>query len=319
MIRDDDLPDAIGPYVVLGRLGDSAAAQAEVFEAQDEHGTPVCIKRIHPSVSEDVEFVARFEAEIELAEMLEHINIVRVSDHGEDGGHYFVMEWIDGVDLGMLLRSELGSGRPGILPPGLVAYLGVELCRALAYVHRSDWTLDEAGQRVRRRGPVIHSDISPSNILLSRQGFVKLADFGLARALGRTGAKTLTQARGKPMFWAPEQFADEEIGVETDLFALGLVLWRALIGTQPYAEARPRGQMLNEWIAERTIANERRSVVEAAPDAPATLQRVIEGLLQPIERRIGSAEELFETLRPIEPLDGHAQLAARVARGSGTP
>jgi len=141
---------------------------------------------------------------------------------------------------------------------------------------------------------------------------VKLADFGLARALGRTGERTLTEARGKLMFWAPEQFADEEIGVETDLFALGLVLWRALIGTQPYAEGRPKGRMLDEWIAERTMANERRSVVEAAPDASATLQRVIEGLLQPIERRIGSAEELFETLRPVEPLDGHAQLAARV-------
>lgn len=308
--RAVSLPTAIGPYVVLERLSPEGAEHAEVFRGKDTHGADVCIKRIHPNVSESVEFVSRFQTEVDLAEQLDHINIVRVSDHGEDDGHYFVMEWVDGVDLGALLRAD------GKLAPGLVAYLGVELCRALAYVHRSEWTEDGAGGRLRRRGPVIHGDMSPSNVLLSRQGFVKLADFGLARALGRTGAKALTQARGKPMYWSPEQFMDEEIGVETDLFALGLILWRALIGTQPYAEGRPRGRMLNDWIADQTIAGQRRSVREAAPEAPPTLQRVIEGLLQPIERRIGSAEELFETLRPIEPLDGHSQLAARVAAAS---
>ncbi len=310
-----DLPEAIGPYLVLERLGE-AAAHAEVLKARDEHGTIVCVKRVHPSVCEDVEFVARFAAEIELAESLEHINVVRVSDHGEDGGHYLVMEWIDGVDLGALLRSRLAEGGPGALPAELVTYLGVELSRALSYLHRSAWVIGAGGERARSRGPVIHGDLSPSNVLLSRHGFVKLADFGLSRALGRTGARTRTEARGKPMYWAPEQFADEPIGVETDLFALGLVLWRALVGTQPYAEARPRGRPLNEWIAERTVANARRAIAEAAPGAPAPLQRAIEGLLQPVERRVGSAEELFEALQPVEPLDGHAQLAALVSRAA---
>ncbi|MGE3630423.1 MAG: serine/threonine-protein kinase [Sandaracinaceae bacterium] len=310
------IPKAIGPYVPLARVSRAASIHAEVFKACDPDGGVVCLKRIHPSVGESVEFVARFAEEIELARQLEHLNLVRVLDHGEDGGHYFVMEWVDGVDLGVLLQAGPSSTpAEGTLPAELVVYLGVELCRALAYVHRSEW----AGEGVRTRGPVVHGDLSPSNVLVGRQGFVKLADFGLARALGRTGARTLTEARGKPIYWAPEQFAGEAIGVETDLFALGLVLWRALIGTQPYAEGRPRGRMLNDWIAERTqhAATSRRSVREAAPDAPATLVRVIEGLLQPIERRIGSAEELYETLRSIEPLDGHAQLGARVALAGG--
>jgi len=310
------IPGSIDAYEVLERLSHTGA-YAEVFQARDERGTLVCVKRVHADGSDGVELAARFDEEIRLAELLDHINVVRVWGHGYDGGHYYVMEWVEGVDLEALFRSALLERSCGpLLSPELVAYLGVELCRALAYIHRSDWILDGFGGRDRRRrGPVIHGDISPSNILLARDGFVKLADFGLARSLGRTGAKTLTEASGKPMYWSPEQFEGEEYGVETDLFSLGLVLWQGLVGTHPYAEGRPRGRSLNEWIKERTreAATGRRSVVEAAPQAPATLQRVIEGLLQPVERRIGSAEEIFETLRPIEPLDGHAQLAARVA------
>ncbi len=318
------LPATVGPYEVLERLSDEAMAHAEVFKARDPQGAIVCVKRMHPNVSDDVDFVARFTAEIELARTLEHINLVAVSDHGEDGGHYFVMEWVDGLDLGQLLRWLLMQTGSGVLSAEQVAYVGVEICRALTYVHRSEWTEDAAGQRVRRRGPVVHGDISPSNVLLSRQGFVKLADFGLARALGRTGVRLLTEARGKPMYWSPEQVAGDPIGVETDLFALGLVLWRMLIGTHPYAE-RPKGAPRRrdgrdfiEWIGERTLqaATARRAVIEAAPDAPAALVRVIEGLLQPIERRIGRAEELYETLRSIEPLDGHAQLGALVTRAA---
>lgn len=319
------LPSAIDEYAVIERLS-PPTAYAEVFKATGPRGTVVCLKRIRPEQADSVEFVSRFEGEVRLAEQLEHINIVRVFDHGHDEGPYYVMEWIDGVDLESLFRAAARESA-GPLPGALVAYLGVELCRALAYVHRSEFEVDEAGRArlddaghpVRRRGPVIHGDLSPSNILLSRQGFVKLADFGLARSLGRTGAKTLTEASGKPMYWSPEQFAGGELGVETDLFSLGLVLWQALVGTHPYAEGRPRGRALNDWIEERTLeaATARRAVVEAAPDAHPTLQRVIEGLLQPAERRIGSAQEIFETLRPIEPLDGHAQLAGRVARAVG--
>ena len=311
-----ELPERVGPYEVLGRLS-HRGAPTEVFKARAKNGVLVCVKRMHPQ-AEDVEFALRFGVELELAAALLHVNLVTVIEHGHDGGPYFVMEWVDGVDLHGLLRSV------GTLPPELVVYLGVELCRGLAYVHHSEWTKNVAGEREQVRGPVIHGDISPSNILLARTGFVKLADFGLARALGRTGLRTMAELVGKPMYWSPEQLEDDEVGVESDLFAVGLVLWRALVGTHPYAEGRPaRGparRSLNDWVAERTLLGDmgRRSVVEAAPQAPPTLQRVIEGLLQVREKRIGRAEELCETLRRIEPLDGHAQLGPLVGRASGS-
>lgn len=314
-----ELPKAIGPYEVLERVSGAGLAYAEVFKARDRHGTIVCVKRLHPSVADSVAFVDRFEDEIDTASRLDHINLVRVSKSGYDDGHYFVMEWMDGMDLGTLLRwLRAMTGGRGVLPPELVAYIGVECCRGLAYLHRSEWGVSDAGEPARTRGPVVHSDISPSNVLLSRQGFVKLADFGLAHVLSRTGMRTMAEAEGKPMYWSPEQFADDEdVGVETDLFSLGLVLWRALVGSQPYAERRPRGHDLNAWVAKRTLAGDRRSVIEAAPQTPPVLARVIEGLLQPLEKRIGTAAELFETLRAIEPLDGHAQLGALVAQAQG--
>lgn len=297
-----DRPERIGAYAIVERLP-GGAPETELFTARregDPSGTLVCIKRIHPSFGDSVEFAERFDRELEIARKLRHRNVVEVSDHGEDGGHYFVMEYIDGPSLDTLLRA-------GPLPPSLVTYVGIELCRALSFLHHSD--------PEHERGPVIHSDITPDNVLLGRRdGGVKLSDFGLAKALGRTGAETITRARGKPTWMSPEQLLEQKISTRADLFSLGLVLWRALAGTHPYAEGRPRARVLGEWVREQTIANQRRAVAEAAPHAPKALCDAIGGLLQPIETRTPTAEDAFALLRLVEPLDGHAQLAEWIAR-----
>ncbi|HJL20086.1 MAG TPA: serine/threonine-protein kinase [Sandaracinaceae bacterium LLY-WYZ-13_1] len=310
-------PRAIGRYEVVDRMHSGTAAELfRVREVGDPTGTLYCLKRIPPSVGGSVGFALRFDEEMGLWETkLEHRNIVSVRDYGEDEGHYYVMEYVDGVDLG-------GALREGPLEPALVTYLGIELCRAFVFMHHGDPSRG-------RHKPVIHSDVTPDNILLGRDGAVKLSDFGLAKALGRTGADTITRARGKVRWMAPEQFGGDDDGdvtlnARTDLFALGLVLWFALIGSHPYAEGRARQRprpALDAWIRERTLANERRSVAEAAPRAPAVLQGVIEGLLQPMERRTAVAEEPLERLLSIEELDAHDRLAARVQRcaASGAP
>ncbi len=295
-------PETIGPYVTLRRLV-GGGQETELFLVHHRDDPPeavACLKRVHPNYDDNPLFGQRFEAEMTLAQKLRHRNIVEVSDLGQDDGHYFVMEYLDGPSLEDLLAW-------GTLSPELVAYIGIELCRALSFLHHSDRDND--------RGPVIHRDVTPHNVLLSRNdGGVKLSDFGLAKALGRTGAETITQARGKPIYLSPEQLRDDKISTRTDLFSLGLVLWRALVGSHPYGEGRPRDRHMGEWILEHTLTNDRRLVAAAAPHAPSALCEVIEGLLQPLPTRTPSAEDVFRVLRQIEPLDGHAQLAAWIAQ-----
>lgn len=293
-------PKTIGPYQILARFGEGGMAQ--VFKARRDGGPIVCLKRIRPSFCEDPYFVALFLEELDRAEQLHHPNIVEVYDRGEDDGYYLVMELVDGMDLAALLE------RAGLLDPPLVAYVGCELARALIYIHHSDPATG--------RPPFVHCDVTPHNVLIGRDGSVKLSDFGIAKALRRTGDETLTRTRGKPSSMSPEQWQGEKIGSRSDLFSLGLVLWRALIGTHPYAEGRPPTEVFEVWLQDRTVANERRRVVEAAPRAPEALQNAIEKLLQLTPERMAAAEELVEALSPLVPPDAAAQLAALVAAGS---
>lgn len=272
---------------------------AELFRAQRVEGGPVvCLKRMRRELCQDEELVAELVREVELAVQLDHANLVPVYDHGEDGGHYLVMQLVEGMDLARLREART-------LHPLRVAYVGVELARALVYVHHSD--------PAKGRKPLVHCDVTPHNVLVGLDGTVKLSDFGLARALRKTGAETLTRTRGKPSYLSPEQRQGERIGSRSDLFSLGVVLWQALVGTHPYAEGpRPRKVMLEAWIHERTIANARRTVAEAAPEAPEALQRGIEGLLQRAPERTARAEAVLEALVPLVESDAREALAAEV-------
>lgn len=298
MTRRPRLPKRIGPYTILERI--AVGQIAEVYVARLGAEPIVCLKRIRSDVLDKPELVEAFEQEMELARRFRHPNIVEIYDQGDDGGRYFVMELIDGCDLQTLLD------RTGPLTSGLVAHLGVGLARALIHIHHTD---RETGRR-----PVVHCDVSPSNVLVRRDGVVKLSDFGVAKVLPNTGAEALTRRRGRPRYASPEQWLGEPLSARTDLFGAGLVLWRALIGTHPYAEGRPPGGgMLNVWIQQRTIANDRRSLAEAAPHAPPALQDAIERLLQPVAERTATAEELLDALAPLAPLHGDAELASLVA------
>jgi eukaryotic-like serine/threonine-protein kinase len=292
-------PAKIGEYEVIERF--APGGLAELFKVRHAAGGPVvCLKRIPPSVADDVDFVLRFEDEVTLASSLRHPNVVEVIDRGEDEGHFLVMELVDGADLAALLD------RHETLEPPLVAYLGCEVARALSYIHRSD---PATGRKA-----LIHFDVSPPNILIGKNGAVKLSDFGLARALRGTGAETITSTRGRRRYLSPEQWNNDSVGSRSDLFSLGLALWSALVGTHPFAEARPSHRGLDEWIREQTITNARRRAVDAAPHAPPALYEALDALLQPAGDRIATAEVLFHMLAPCAPIDGAARLAAKVSR-----
>ncbi|WP_375767754.1 serine/threonine protein kinase [Archangium gephyra] len=216
--------ELLGKYFLHERLG--VGGMAEVFRAtySPEGGFEkgVAIKRILPAYAEDEEFVTMFRREAELGSLLNHPNIVQVLDVGRFGDTYFMaMEHIEGVSLRELLKSH------GPLPPAVVAYLGAELGEALDYVHR----------RTSSEGlplNLVHRDVNPPNILLSRSGEVKLGDFGVARAAIHVRLTQVDQVRGKLGYLSPEQARGQPFDGRADLFALGLTLHEALTGRRVF-------------------------------------------------------------------------------------
>lgn len=290
----------IGPYRVLRRL--AVGGMGEVWLARAPDGRRVCVKRVLPELSDDEEFVLRFVQEIEIARSARHPNVVEILDHGQDddGRHFLVMEHVQGSDLDTLLRRSDG------LPWPVVAHIGAELARALEYIRHRD--------RATGRAALIHCDVTPPNILLGRDGAVKLSDFGVAKTVAATDVATHTALRGRTAYYAPEQLAGEAIDSRVDVFVLGIVMWRALVGSHPYAEDRPTGWHLFEWIEERTMRNARRPVQERAPDANPALHAVIEGALQLLPARTPTAATVLDALSPLVPPDAPSRLTALVAR-----
>jgi serine/threonine-protein kinase len=220
-VREKDL---LGKYFLHERLG--VGGMAEVFRAtySPEGGFEkvVAVKRILPAYAEDEDFVTLFRREAELGSLLCHPNIVQVLDVGRFGDSYFMaMEYIEGLSLRELLKSH------GPLPPEVVAYIGAELGEALDYVHR----------RTSSEGlplNLVHRDVNPPNILLSRIGEVKLGDFGVARAAIHVRLTQADRVRGKLGYLAPEQVRGQPFDGRADLFALGLTLHEALTGRRVF-------------------------------------------------------------------------------------
>jgi serine/threonine-protein kinase len=204
------------------RIG--TGGMAEVYRAtySPEGGfeKQVALKRVLPNFADDIEFVTLFRREAELCSTLHHPNIVQVFDLGRHANTYFLaMEYVDGLPLSSLLSGRGWTG----LPLSAVTFLGAELASALDYLHR----------RTTRTGEplhLVHRDVNPPNVLVSRIGEVKLSDFGIARSAARAQLTVVGNVRGKLGYMAPEQAYAQAIDGRTDLFALGLTLHEALTG-----------------------------------------------------------------------------------------
>ncbi|HEX9100716.1 MAG TPA: serine/threonine-protein kinase, partial [Polyangia bacterium] len=208
-------------YELCAPLGEGG--MASVYRGRT-HGAAgftckVAIKRVLPNLAEDAAFVAMFVEEARVASELQHPNIVQVHDFDRDdeGRYFIVMEWIDGIDLAGWIDSFAGAPTPW----HEVAAIGVEILRGLGAAHER---VDAAGQPA----PVIHRDVSPQNVLLSVQGIVKLADFGLARAADRATMTAPGTIKGKLGYLAPELVKRAPATAKSDLYSVGIVLWEAL-------------------------------------------------------------------------------------------
>jgi serine/threonine protein kinase len=184
------------------------------------------VKRILPHLSEEPQFTRMFIEEAKLSARLNHPNIVQVFELGAVDKEYFIaMEYVRGRDLAETMRTFWA--RVGPPRPELVAYIGREMCRALAYAH--DLTGDD-GDLI----GMIHRDVSPSNVMLSYEGAVKILDFGIAKALGGEskdeGGTQRGTLKGKFAYMAPEQTQGSDVDRRIDIFAAGIVLHEILTG-----------------------------------------------------------------------------------------
>ncbi|HEX5660942.1 MAG TPA: serine/threonine-protein kinase [Polyangiales bacterium] len=229
------LPRVFGRYVLFDRIG--KGGMAEIFLARADTalgGSRLCVvKQILPSLGHDAQFEKLLIEEAKLAARLTHGNVVQVFDLGrEDDRLFIVMEYVEGYDLNQLLRAV--SRQKIGLPAEFAILIVRDTLRALDYAHR----IKDGGGRILG---LVHRDVSPSNVLVSFEGEVKLCDFGIARAFGAQEAVGApehipAQARieGKSAYMSPEHARGQEIDARADVFAAGILLWELCAGRRLY-------------------------------------------------------------------------------------
>ncbi len=204
-----------GRYRLEGRLG--YGGMSTVHRAMDTRlERQVAVKLLAEHLADDPTFVSRFQREAQAAARLIHPNIVQVFDSGLDeqtGQHYIVMEYIEGQSCAEILRDD------GWMEVDDVLSIVEQACSGLDYAHRHG---------------VIHRDVKPGNLLRSREGLVKLADFGIAKATEQSSITQVGSVLGTAAYLAPEQARGEEAGAQADLYALGVVIYQLLSGRLPY-------------------------------------------------------------------------------------
>ncbi len=221
----------IGQYRVLRRLGVGGMAEVYVAERVGPAGfrRAVALKVLRPHLRDTDAVATRFTREARLAASLRHPNLVPVVDFGIDADVAFLaMDLVDGPDLRQATGTGSRLGRP--LPPWLAVHVAIQVARGLAYAH--GLTAPDG-----RPLGLVHRDVSPQNILLSRAGEVRLSDFGIATAAFGTEASASRTLRGKLAYLAPEQVEGRTPDARADVFALGVVVWELLAGRRLFLGA----------------------------------------------------------------------------------
>jgi serine/threonine-protein kinase len=211
-------------YRVIKRLEAGGMAEVYLGEAVSVQGfrKKVAIKRVLPHLAQNQSFIEMFLDEARLSARLDHANIVSVFDISKREDTYFlIMEFVDGVNLKRILESLTKRGQRIRMVDAV--HLAIEACRGLSYAHE---LTDEQGTPL----GIVHRDISPPNIMVTRRGEVKLADFGLAKASTQIQTTDPGVVKGKFSYLSPEAANGLQVDARTDIFAIGIVLWEMLAG-----------------------------------------------------------------------------------------
>ncbi len=276
------LPDQFGKYSLLGHLATGGMAEVYVARQVGIKGFEkiVVIKRVRPELEGDVETTDFFLDEARLVATLEHPNIAQVYEIGYvNGAYFFVMEYVHGADLRQVL--EASSKRGEALPLGDAIYIASHVAAALHYAHEKR---DRDGNALH----IIHRDVSPSNVLLSYDGAVKLCDFGIAKAKKRSAETTRGLVKGKYPYMSPEQCLQEPLDRRSDIFAMGVLLYELTTMTRLYKRA-------NEFETLRAIIDEppTRPSTRVA-DYPPDLERIV---LRALAKKPGDRQQTAQELQ----------------------
>lgn len=245
--------------------GMGAVYEAILYGAEGFEKT-VAVKTIQESLSNDPEFVEMFIGEAKLVADLVHQYIVQIYQMGKVGPMYYMaMEYVEGVNLQEFMNRHYE--RRLKLPIDIGTYVISRVCRGLEYAHRKT---DRAGNTL----GVVHRDISPKNIMISTEGFVKLTDFGIAKARNLMKNQEGEVLMGKAQYMSPEQAQYMQTDGRSDLFSLGIVMWELLTGQTLF------GSENTGIILENVVYKEIPPARRANPDIPEEVERIITKALQ---------------------------------------
>jgi len=287
-------------YEIQQRIG--RGGMADVLLARDLLlDRPVAIKVLFAEFATDPNFVERFRREAQSAAALNHPNIVSVYDWGKYGGTYFIaMEYVEGRTLADIVRAN------GRVSPVQAAEIASEVSAALAFAHRNG---------------VVHRDIKPANILIGSSGQVKVADFGIARAMNSAADSNLTQVglvMGTATYFSPEQAQGAQPDPRSDLYSLGIVMYEMVGGRPPFAGDNPVA------IAYKQVHENPQPLNQIAPDVPRPFEAIVAKLLAKNPTvRYPDGDSLRDDLRrfrngePVKALAGVAPPPGPPARPTG--
>ncbi len=279
------LPAHFGKYLLVERI--AHGGMAEIFKAKS-YGVSgfektIVIKRILPTFSEDADLVEMLIDEAKLCAGLQHANVVQIFDLGRLEGCYFIaMEYVHGLDLLHLLIRLFKAKKP--LPQEVACFILSEALKGLDYAHHA---VGADGEPLR----IVHRDFNPANILLSFQGEVKVADFGIAKATARNTHTIVGELKGKMGYLSPEQVGGQDIDQRSDIFTAGITFWEALTCRRMFSEGNELDILMH--IRDARIPDLRRYLPDAPEDLCAILNRA---LRRRSEDRFHSAGEFREAI-----------------------
>jgi eukaryotic-like serine/threonine-protein kinase len=258
-----------GRYTLIRKLATGGMAEVFLARADGPMGFQkrCVVKRILPHFSDDPQFVQMFLGEARLAAELNHPNLVQIFDFGEVNGQYFIaMEFIEGPNLRVLNRELRVTTGP--LPMAMAARIITLAAEGLHFAHELK---DDQGQLIN----LVHRDISPDNILVSRQGGVKVVDFGIAKAANQVNLTKSGMIKGKLAYMPPEQLAREPLDRRADIYALGVVLYELVCGEMPF-DATSEVSIIQALMGQEPLLR----AIAKRPDVPPPLDDIIARCLE---------------------------------------
>ncbi len=289
-------PLQIGKYELVRKLASGGMAEVYLARAAGPAGfqKTLVVKRILPHLAEDPKFVEMFLAEARLAAGLNHPGVVQIFDFGEaDDAYYLAMEYVDGPDLGTLWRAARGR-----LPIAHAVKIISLACEGLDYAHALN---------------IVHRDVSPDNILLSRTGAVKVTDFGVAKAASTSQHTQAGTLKGKFAYMAPEQLRGKPLDRRADVYSAAATLYEALAGNRLF-DVEGDVALLNAVAKEPHV-----DIRSRRPEIPEALSRILDkALAKDPTRRYPSCRalglELENFLRASNEVVGTYELSSLVAQ-----